>query len=68
MNKPTKKGKKAAEKALLDAGDRLIASLTDDHEDCRLCDSPCDGGHEVDAPCGELLGALRRARVQGVGR
>lgn len=47
---------------LLDAGERVLMALNDDHESCGFCG--CEEGqpHEDDAPCGQMQRAVRESK------
>lgn len=57
------------ERALVEAGERVLDALTDDHESCAVCcgededgNELGEGRHDPARPCGQLLRAVREAR------
>lgn len=57
------------ERALIEAGERVLDALTDDHERCDLCCGEDEDGNELgegkhnpERPCGQLVKAVREAK------
>lgn len=70
MTKPRVKKITKAEigRNLLEAAERMVHSLNDDHEDCYVCGAGEDVNHEEGSSCGDLEAAAKEARRAGFGK